>query len=466
MAGNTDLGSLLIGLGLDVDARSFDKGIASFNGLRRAALATSGAITAAVGGAAVVHRAAETRNALYLQAEALGFSADEADRLGHAMEQLGGDSGNAIGVLQQMRDLRADAAFGEGPLFDIGKFGIDPSGIINAQDEVAALLNLSGQLQGVNDTNQALALGTLGFEGTGIANLLRGGPAGFQAEMDRAAELRAITDEQLEVSNELIRATNEFSRALDAATDNLVERFAPALTGVVDWATDAVRGESGILEDPPKNGAAPGVGEFIRQMKEQDGGQRDTSQAPSPRGGYEVSDALLDALAMQESGGRHRDAQGRLTRSSAGALGAYQILPGTGADPGFGIDPLRSNSLEDQRDFAEDFIEAMLQRYDGNLSAALSAYHSGTGRVDELLERYGDDFDLHLGPIGRGYAPSVMNHLGGRDPFERPQASVSVTVGSIRVDGAQDPQATAKAVRYEIQRLADTAATDHRNPIV
>lgn len=83
-----------------------------------------------------------------------------------------------------------------------------------------------------------------------------------------------------------------------------------------------------------------------------------------------VSEALLEALVWQES--RWRPA----ARSSAGAIGLGQLMPGTARQ--LGVDP---------RDPAANLIGAalylrqMLDLFDNNLELALAAYNAGPRRV-------------------------------------------------------------------------------------
>jgi len=92
---------------------------------------------------------------------------------------------------------------------------------------------------------------------------------------------------------------------------------------------------------------------------------------------YEVSDELLDALIQQESGGRHNAV------SRAGARGITQVMPMTGRNPGFGVQPLRDNSETEYRRFGRDYLGAMLKRYNGDTAKALAAYNAGPGTVDK-----------------------------------------------------------------------------------
>lgn len=101
-------------------------------------------------------------------------------------------------------------------------------------------------------------------------------------------------------------------------------------------------------------------------------------------------DTLLLAVYQQESGNRHRNADGSLVTSPAGAQGAGQIMPPTGKDPGFGVKPLQDDSEQENRRFTGDYLNAMLKRYSGNQILALAAYNAGPGKVDDWLEQIGD----------------------------------------------------------------------------
>lgn len=101
-------------------------------------------------------------------------------------------------------------------------------------------------------------------------------------------------------------------------------------------------------------------------------------------------ETLLQAVFQQESGNRHRNADGSLVTSPAGAQGVGQIMPPTGKDPGFGVKPLQDDSEQENRRFTGDYLNAMLKRYSGNQILALAAYNAGPGKVDDWLKQIGD----------------------------------------------------------------------------
>lgn len=92
---------------------------------------------------------------------------------------------------------------------------------------------------------------------------------------------------------------------------------------------------------------------------------------------------LYDAVEWQESRGRH-DAV-----SPKGARGVMQIMPGTMRDPGFGIAPMRDNSVEENRRVGRQYLDAMYKKY-GDRKLALMAYNWGPGNVDKWLKNGAD----------------------------------------------------------------------------
>ncbi len=129
--------------------------------------------------------------------------------------------------------------------------------------------------------------------------------------------------------------------------------------------------------------------------------------------GREIED-LLTALMIAESGGDPTAV------SRAGAEGAYQIMPSTAADPGYGVAPMKGSRFDPKasREFAKQYLQAFLDRYDGDIEAALIAYNAGPGNADKFIAA-GRDYDvLPQAMQTRPYVENIMGQLerGVREP--------------------------------------------------
>ncbi len=88
---------------------------------------------------------------------------------------------------------------------------------------------------------------------------------------------------------------------------------------------------------------------------------------------YEVSAALIDAVAWQES--RYKQS----AVSPKGARGLMQLMPGTAAQ-------LRVNAHDPHQNIqgGTAYLRLLLNRYSGDLVKTLAAYNAGPGAVDRF----------------------------------------------------------------------------------
>lgn len=70
------------------------------------------------------------------------------------------------------------------------------------------------------------------------------------------------------------------------------------------------------------------------------------------------------------------------------AFGPFGILESTAADPGYGVKPLKSKSLQDQIDFASDYLAAR-SKAAGGLAGGLAGYGEGAGYAQSVAKRMG-----------------------------------------------------------------------------
>ena len=84
-------------------------------------------------------------------------------------------------------------------------------------------------------------------------------------------------------------------------------------------------------------------------------------------------------LIFAESSDQHFDKNGNVKRSSDGAMGYGQLMPKTAAM--LGVNPL--DPMENLRGAAR-YFKMQLDRFDGNVMLALSAYNAGPTITDEI----------------------------------------------------------------------------------
>ena len=107
---------------------------------------------------------------------------------------------------------------------------------------------------------------------------------------------------------------------------------------------------------------------------------------------------MMKAIAMQESSNRHTDENGQLITSPVGAVGKYQIMPSTAAQPGFGLKPLDlATATEAQHEeFSRNYLNKLNERFGNQPDLTLAAYNYGVGNVEKLLQKYGVKWKEHL----------------------------------------------------------------------
>ncbi|TVU73844.1 lytic transglycosylase domain-containing protein [Cobetia crustatorum] len=486
------ISELLIGLKLDVDAQSFRNANSAFNGVRDAGLRMGRALGAggvAAGLTQLGTSYAATTAEIARFARESGTSAQFVSGLEFAFKQAGGSAGDARASISNFMKMYEDFEMGRHDKFNAATaFGFDTGSLLKSEDFGAMISNISSQVSKASPALRKSMLEALGIDGIGARSLLGSGPAQIEAYMKTAQELAPVTSEMADASIDATQALGEMSLAMKGFSDQMSMGILPDLTsamreitGMMAYVREASGDESSPLYwlkqawDAPNDAIdwigdkrqgiidGGGLGAWWDQVVE-DGNERRNDDFG--KGIYKpsasldpndpIGDNILGALAMQESGGKHRDANGNLTRSHAGALGAYQIKPSTGAVPGYGIAPLKSNSEADQKAFADDYLTKMLKRY-GNLDQALASYNAGAGAVDKAIKTRGDNWLSALPPETRDYVPSVkakMSEQGGRP--------VSISGGlNVTVSGATDPEAVGREVTRQIGVMAQQAGSDY-----
>jgi soluble lytic murein transglycosylase-like protein len=102
-----------------------------------------------------------------------------------------------------------------------------------------------------------------------------------------------------------------------------------------------------------------------------------TQIADAARGGLPPDQ---QAIVQTESGGNQNAV------SVKGAQGAWQVMPNTQANPGFGVTPAKDNSPQELDRVGHDYYQAMVQRY-GNPTLGAIAYNMGPGATDAWMKK-------------------------------------------------------------------------------
>lgn len=133
----------------------------------------------------------------------------------------------------------------------------------------------------------------------------------------------------------------------------------------------------------------------------------------------------MRAVGLVESSGKHRNADGSLVTSPAGAQGQFQLMPDTGkelaAKRGVAYNP---DDPEQHAQLARDYAGQLSKKYQSETLAG-AAYNWGMGNVDKLIEKVGDprkgeismaDFVKQLPGETRGWLSRYNKNKTGLDP--------------------------------------------------
>lgn len=152
-------------------------------------------------------------------------------------------------------------------------------------------------------------------------------------------------------------------------------------------------------------------------------------------------DRLTNIVMGIESGGRRFDDSGNLLESPKGAKGEMQVMDGTNTDPGFGVRPAADDSPEERARVGRDYLQAMVRRYDGDLSKTLAAYNWGPGNVDKAIKEHGDDWLAHAPAETRNYVARGTADFGaGAGAPRRPSLAEMKAELRQRPELANNPQ--------------------------
>ena len=153
-------------------------------------------------------------------------------------------------------------------------------------------------------------------------------------------------------------------------------------------------------------------------------------------------EAALQSMRESESNNKDFTEEGEFVTSKKGAQGKSQVMPKTAADPGFGIKPANLSGSKEQQAaelnrVGKEYLGKMIEKYDGNLATAYTAYNMGPGATDKWLKSGADPADLPKET--RDYVANTMakyesyvskksNVLDGQEPQGEPENDLAARV--------------------------------------
>lgn len=141
-----------------------------------------------------------------------------------------------------------------------------------------------------------------------------------------------------------------------------------------------------LAQAGPLNTAPPKVKDYIERVAKE----------------VDIDPHLLAAIAHNESGFRLG------ARSSAGAIGLFQLMPSTAKELGVNPHDPYQNVLGGAK-----YIKDKINKYKGDLKLALAAYNAGPGNVDRAIKKAGNVTDWetvqnYLPRETQRYVPKVL----------------------------------------------------------
>lgn len=125
-----------------------------------------------------------------------------------------------------------------------------------------------------------------------------------------------------------------------------------------------------------------GLGNLFKPPKASGGAPR--ASLPSNLA-YNI-DHLMDKLIFTESRGVHREPDGTLRISEAGAKGITQLMPKTAKNPGYGIAPVSDDTPEEYIRFGKEYLTKMIQIF-GDVEQGVAAYNAGPGNIHRAISK-------------------------------------------------------------------------------
>jgi hypothetical protein len=311
------LEQFLISLGMKVDEKSFQTADNAFGGLTRSALQLGAVLAGKLAIDKVVGDFKQAGTELNNFNKLTGLSAQNVQMLGQAIAAQGGSAADAFSDMKKIQDLMASPITGDTGWFgDVAKLGLNPDAIIGAQDTAEALANIAGEFEHMSALNQRLAGNALGLDDSTVRLLMRG-RAEVEKQLDVRGKLGLMTEQQIEDSARLTKASSELDLAFTDIGNTIAGELTPAFAEMAEDFVSFYRNNKDLVDS--------GLKEFF-------GGLADNIQlvavAMALMGGSAALKGLATLRTLVGLGGAGAAAR---TAGAAGAAGAGSAAAGATA---------------------------------------------------------------------------------------------------------------------------------------
>jgi len=173
-----------------------------------------------------------------------------------------------------------------------------------------------------------------------------------------------------------------------------------------------------------------------------------------------IDDNLLDNLKLIESGGRHFKDDGTLVTSPAGALGAYQWMPESAKDPGYGIEAFDPTTISEagMRAKSKEYLE-QIQRHNPTWSKdqVLRAYNFGPKASSDgrtiPKETFEYPYKVLQGTQSPDYSEFTIKEIDPTGAMAPNEFGDIDTAGAMAADETIPPVITQETLSTDVQTL-------------
>lgn len=370
-------------------------------------------------------------------AKNMGVMTKELSAWQKLSSKFGGSSEDITGAFQNTfkiaQEIKMGGSAAQGPLGMLLGNNLSAFTQLGQGGDVTGMMKmLQGAVANASDRGQALHfLRQAGYSDTTFT-MMREIGSELERNLDLQMKANVASERDVELATKRLAAWDRFGDAIERIGKLIVNSPLLNLVEKLDVITERLQ----HYTDKPGS-ILP---DLANKMSDKSFEGRLIKKWFGPFGDSESqATSLLDALIQQESGGKHRDSKGNLIRNKkSGALGITQILPSTGANPGYGVKPLQNDSEAEYRRFGAEYLAAMLKLFGGDRSKALAAYNFGPGNVSKGSAYPQETLD---------YVSRIQSHVG------KSGGSQTINIDTIEVHTqATDAKGISETLRNALQR--------------